>query len=108
MMLRVFMGIAGLSTVQDDILEALGIAHQVHVCGFCDSETERPAPTRRRAEGPRLAIWRVTRPFARPVLPVRLAVTAGEAHDTLLADKLLSRLKNEIHSGRDLYSNAAA
>jgi hypothetical protein len=30
-MLRVFMGIAGLSTAQDDILEALGAAHQVHV-----------------------------------------------------------------------------
>src|SRR5262245_12088095 len=31
---------------------------------------------------------------ARGVLPVRLALTAGEAHDTRLAGKLLSRLKS--------------
>jgi hypothetical protein len=48
MMLRIFMGIAGLSTAQDDILEALGIAHQVHVCGFSDSEIERVSASGRR------------------------------------------------------------
>jgi hypothetical protein len=38
MMLRVLMGNAALSSAQRDILEALGAAHQVHVCGFSDSE----------------------------------------------------------------------
>ena len=64
------MGIAGLSTAQDDILEALGAAHQVHVCGFRDSEIERPAPTRRRAEGPCRTIWRATRSLARLVAAI--------------------------------------
>ena len=41
-MLRVFTGIASHSTAQDDIPEALGAAHQVHVCGFSDPEIERP------------------------------------------------------------------